>query len=121
MNFPEKLQKLRKERSWSQEELASRIAVSRQAVSKWELGTAVPDTDNIAQLSELFGVTTDYLIKDGLDSDEDIPAVARTAANVRKAEQSRQLLIAGIVALVLGVIIIGVLRLCHRSLSLIRK
>lgn len=109
MNFPEKLQKLRKGRGWSQEELASRIAVSRQAVSKWELGTAVPDTDNIVQLSELFGVTTDYLIKDNLDCDEDIPAVARTAANVRKAEQSRQLLIAGIVTLVLGVIIIGVL------------
>lgn len=103
MNFPEKLQKLRKERGWSQEELASRIAVSRQAVSKWELGTAVPDTDNIVQLSKLFGVTTDYLIKDNLDCDEDIPAVARTAANVRK------LLIAGIVTLVLGVIIIGVL------------
>ena len=64
MNFPEKLQKLRKERGWSQEELANRITVSRQAVSKWELGTAVPDTDNIVQLSELFGVTTDYLIKD---------------------------------------------------------
>lgn len=109
MNFPGKLQKLRKERGWSQEELASRIAVSRQAVSKWELGTAVPDTDNIVQLSELFGVTTDYLIKDNLDCDEDIPAVARTAANVRKVEQSRQLLIAGIVTLVLGVIIIGVL------------
>ena len=69
MNFPEKLQKLRKERGWSQEELANRITVSRQAVSKWELGTAVPDTDNIVQLSELFGVTTDYLIKAGLDSD----------------------------------------------------
>ena len=80
MNFPEKLQKLRKERGWSQ-----------QAVSKWELGTAVPDTDNIVQLSELFGVTTDYLIKDNLDCDEDILAVARTAASVRKAEQSRQL------------------------------
>ena len=65
--------------------------------------------DNIVQLSELFGVTTDYLIKDNLDCDEDIPAVVRTAANVRKAEQSRQLLIAGIVTLVLGVIIIGVL------------
>lgn len=40
MNFPEKLQKLRKGRGWSQEELASRIAVSRQAVSKWELGVS---------------------------------------------------------------------------------
>ena len=89
MNFPEKLQKLRKERGWSQEELANRITVSRQAVSKWELGTAVPDTDNIVQLSELFGVTTDYLIKDGLDSDEDIPAVARTAEKVKNAVPMR--------------------------------
>ena len=109
MNFPEKLQKLRKGRGWSQEELANRIAVSRQAVSKWELGTAVPDTDNIVQLSELFGVTTDYLIKDNLDCDEDIPAVARTAEKVKNAEQNRQLLIAGIITLVLGIIIVGVL------------
>lgn len=41
MNFPEKLQKLRKERGWSQEELANRITVSRQAVSKWELGVSL--------------------------------------------------------------------------------
>ena len=109
MLLADKIVTLRKRAGWSQEELANRITVSRQAVSKWELGTAVPDTDNIVQLSELFGVTTDYLIKDGLDSDEDIPAVARTAEKVKNAEQSRQLLIAGIITLVLGIIIVGVL------------
>lgn len=105
----ENIKTIRKSKGLSQEELAVKLNVVRQTVSKWEQGTAVPDTDNIVQLSELFGVTTDYLIKDNLDCDEDIPAVARTAASVRKAEQSRQLLIAGIVTLVLGVIIISVL------------
>lgn len=62
MNFGEKLQALRKARGWSQEELAGRIHVSRQTLSKWESGGAVPDTENIVALSRLFGVTTDYLL-----------------------------------------------------------
>lgn len=56
MNFPEKLQKLRKERGWSQEELANRITVSRQAVSKWELGLGYPDVSLINDLSSILGV-----------------------------------------------------------------
>lgn len=107
--FGQFLRQKRNEKGMTQKELAEKLFLSESAISKWEKGTAVPDTDNIVQLSKLFGVTTDYLIKDNLDCDEDIPAVARTAANVRKAEQSRQLFIAGIVTLVLGVIIIGVL------------
>ena len=62
MTFGEKLQELRKARGWSQEELAGQIHVSRQALSKWESGGAVPDTENIIALSRLFGVTTDYLL-----------------------------------------------------------
>lgn len=64
MTFGEKLQELRKARGWSQEELAGQIHVSRQALSKWESGGAVPDTENIIALSRLFGVTTDYLLLD---------------------------------------------------------
>lgn len=56
MNFPEKLQKLRKGRGWSQEELANRITVSRQAVSKWELGLGYPDVSLINDLSSILGV-----------------------------------------------------------------
>lgn len=56
MNFPEKLQKLRKERGWSQEELANKITVSRQAVSKWELGLGYPDVSLINDLSSILGV-----------------------------------------------------------------
>lgn len=103
------IRRLRLGKDMTQSALAEILGVSVQAVSKWERGTAVPDTDNIVQLSKLFGVTTDYLIKDNLDCDEDIPAVARTAEKVKNAEQSRQLLIAGIITLVLGVIIVGVL------------
>ena len=62
MRFGEKLQALRKARGWSQEELARQINVSRQALSKWESGAAVPDTENVVALSLLFGVTTDYLL-----------------------------------------------------------
>lgn len=78
MTFGEKLQALRKARGWSQEELASQIHVSRQALSKWESGGAVPDTENIIALSRLFGVTTDYLL---LDEVQDAgPAAAPRAA-----------------------------------------
>ena len=62
MTFGEKLQALRKARGWSQEELAGQIHVSRQTLSKWESGGAVPDTENVIALSRLFGVTTDYLL-----------------------------------------------------------
>lgn len=62
MSFGEKLQALRKARGWSQEELAGQIHVSRQTLSKWESGGAVPDTENVIALSRLFGVTTDYLL-----------------------------------------------------------
>ena len=62
MNFGEKLQALRKARGWSQEELAGQIHVSRQTLSKWESGGAVPDTENVIALSRLFGVSTDYLL-----------------------------------------------------------
>ncbi len=62
MQFGEKLQLLRKARGWSQEELAQQINVSRQALSKWESGAAVADTENVIALSRLFGVSTDYLL-----------------------------------------------------------
>lgn len=75
MTFGEKLQKLRKEKGWTQEELAGHIHISRQALSKWELGTAIPDTENVVQISKLFHVSTDYLLNDDYESDQDIPAV----------------------------------------------
>lgn len=64
MAFGEKLQKLRKARSLTQEELAEQVGVSRQTLSKWESGAVLPDTENVVKLSELFSVTTDYLLRD---------------------------------------------------------
>ena len=61
---------LRKKTGWSQEELAAQLNVSRQAVSKWEGAQSVPDLDRILQMSALFGVTTDYLLKDELEAEE---------------------------------------------------
>ncbi|MBE6557115.1 MAG: helix-turn-helix transcriptional regulator, partial [Ruminococcaceae bacterium] len=63
-SLADKLIQLRKQHGWSQEELAEKLSVSRQAVSKWESAQAVPDIANLLQLSTLFGVTTDYLLKD---------------------------------------------------------
>ena len=64
MILAEKISTLRKKNGWSQEELAERLDVSRQSVSKWESGQSVPELDKIVQMSELFGVSTDQLIKD---------------------------------------------------------
>ena len=58
-----KITELRRQKGWSQENLAEKLGVTRQSVSKWESGASVPDLDKIIGLSELFGVTTDYLIK----------------------------------------------------------
>ena len=64
MTLGEKILTLRKARGWSQEELAGRIGVTRQALSRWESDTAVPDTVNVVELSDLFGVSCDYLLRE---------------------------------------------------------
>ena len=75
MKLSDKIVKLRKVNGWSQEELAEKLNVSRQAISRWEGATAQPDATNILQLSKLFGVTTDYLLNDEYESDNDLPKV----------------------------------------------
>lgn len=64
MNFSQKLQFIRKNKGFTQEVLAEKLAVSRQAVAKWEYGQAYPDISNLIQISRLFNVTIDYLVKD---------------------------------------------------------
>lgn len=64
MNLPEKLMSLRKQKGLSQANLAETLNVSRQAISRWEVGTAVPSTDNLKVLSELYEVSVDYLLND---------------------------------------------------------
>ncbi len=76
MIFADKLIDLRKKNGWSQEELAEKLNVSRQAVSKWEGAQSIPDMSRIILLSELFGVSTDYLLKDDLEQTEPTPESA---------------------------------------------
>ncbi|RKM61880.1 XRE family transcriptional regulator [Butyrivibrio sp. CB08] len=64
MIFSEKLQLIRKNKGLTQEELAEKLDVSRQAVAKWESGQAYPDISNLIQISNLFNVTVDYLVRD---------------------------------------------------------
>lgn len=71
MILAEKIMTLRKRAGWSQEELAAQLGVSRQSVSKWEGAQSVPDMDKVVQMSRLFGVTTDFLLKDELSEEED--------------------------------------------------
>ena len=73
MILSEKVLKLRKQSGMSQEDLAEKLGVSRQAVSRWEVGAAQPDASNILQLSKLFNVSTDYLLNDGYESEGYIP------------------------------------------------
>ena len=75
MTFAEKLVQLRKREGYTQEEVADRLEVSRQAISRWEMGTAVPDSSNLLQISKLFKVSADYLLNDDYESDDDLPKV----------------------------------------------
>ena len=63
MEFAEKLIALRKSKAWTQEQLAEQLNVSRQSVSKWENGQAIPEVEKILELSKAFDVTVDYLLK----------------------------------------------------------
>lgn len=70
MILADKIIRLRKKNGWSQEELAEKMNVSRQAVSKWEAAQTTPDLEKILQLGNIFGVTTDYLLKDEIEDEE---------------------------------------------------
>lgn len=74
MSLGDKIIALRKQAGWSQEELAERLGVTRQSVSKWEGAQSIPDLDKVVQMSRLFGVTTDYLLKDEVAEPETVPA-----------------------------------------------
>jgi DNA-binding XRE family transcriptional regulator len=88
MILSEKIYRLRRERHISQEELAVQMNVSRQAVSKWESGQAIPDTNNIILLSQILNVSIDYLLR------EDAPVSVQLAQPQRK--RSRWLLVGAI-------------------------
>ena len=85
MIFADKLILLRKKAGWSQEELAEQMEVTRQSVSKWEGAQSIPDLEKIIRLSALFGVSTDYLLKDEIEEtgqigpSSDVPPIRRVS------------------------------------------
>ncbi len=64
MEFGDKLIEQRKMRGFSQEQLADKLGVSRQAISRWEAGSALPDVNNLKKISEIFEISIDYLLND---------------------------------------------------------
>jgi len=88
MILADKIIRMRKKNGWSQEELAERMGVSRQAVSKWEAAQTTPDLEKILQLSGLFGVSTDYLLKDTLEEEEFVEEVPETTLRTVSMEEA---------------------------------
>ncbi len=79
MILADKIIFLRKKAGWSQEDLAEKLGVTRQSVSKWEGAQSVPDMDKVVTMSRLFGVTTDYLLKDELEEESPAPSLDEDA------------------------------------------
>lgn len=106
MKLGEKLQQLRKQSGLSQEQLASQITVSRQAVSKWELDETMPDTENVIQLARLFGVSCDYLLRDEV-SERGAPLPAPEVPQPGEAHLTERGWVQNAFALSLGVCALG--------------
>ena len=87
MILADKIIELRKKEGWSQEELAEKLSVTRQSVSKWEGAQSIPDLDKVVQMSRLFGVTTDYLLKDELEESQ--PAECDAAPVLRRVTMAQ--------------------------------
>ena len=112
MTLGEKIQALRKSRNWSQEQLAEQIGVTRQALSKWENGTAVPDTNNVVQLAKLFGVTTDYLLLEEQSGTERVETAGQSNADLI-AFREKQMKLLGCLVIkwsgILGLLVLAIL------------
>jgi transcriptional regulator with XRE-family HTH domain len=102
MNIGEKIQQLRKANNLSQEQLAVRLEVSRQAVSKWELNESTPDTDKIILISRIFSVSTDYLL---LENPEAANVIETKEKLSNDLQRSRSMTIAALFISFLGLII----------------
>ena len=106
MTFGQKLQQLRRARGMSQEELAGQLSVTRQTISKWELDQSTPDLPYLAAISELFGVSTDYLIKSVLSAEaaasSNGTAPASTAASQQKTQTHAKLILGSLLFLLGG-------------------
>lgn len=114
-----RLQALRRQAHLSQQELAERLHVSRQSISKWELGTAKPDLDNMIRLSELFGVSLDELVLGKTQNRQEIPqnsAQPVENAKTKRRKRMRLCLLAGVLCLVLAVVLLPLHQMFDRHM-----
>lgn len=102
MNLADKILELRKKKGLSQEELAEVLNVSRQTISRWEVGTALPDAINLVQLSKVFEVSTDYLLNEEYNNDNDLPSVKENV----KLERDKSDLKVSLILMTIGFILI---------------
>ncbi len=97
----EKIYALRKKNNLSQEELAEKIGVSRQAISKWESGTSLPEIEKLISLSEYFNVSIDYLVKEQAE-DEQMEEKPKAANEIKPQNRAMARRI-GLVICVVGI------------------
>ncbi len=101
MALPEKLYTLRKKSGLSQEQLAEQLGVSRQAISKWESGQSVPESDKLIVISNYFKVSLDYLLKED-DEQQVISEVSQSNNSLQTSDKTRWLL--GIISCIGGIV-----------------
>lgn len=92
MIFADKLINLRKKAGMSQEELADKLDVSRQSVSKWESMQSIPDINKIIELSKIFGVSTDYLLKDEMEAEDNVPVEEQADRKIVTLQEANEYL-----------------------------
>lgn len=110
MLLGEKLRKLRIARKLSQEQLADELRVSRQAISKWELGESIPDTENSISLSKFYGVSLDYLLLDELNVSNELEI---------KRQPHSSVFVLGISGLIIGLIVSFILWITYQSMLMV--
>ena len=120
MSLATKLVTLRKQKGLTQMDLAERLNVSRQAISRWEVGTAVPSTDNLKILGELYGVRVDYLLNDQeviseFSEDRALSQDVHTASV--KGKKHKEIALTILVIAVFIAIVTGVARIQERELG----
>lgn len=109
MTLGEKIQQLRKDKDLSQEQLALEMKISRQAISKWELGESIPDTNHLIKLSKYFKVSIDYLLHDELEF---------TGPLESKSNHKKEMVVIAMAAMMIGLILSIVFWITYQSIIL---
>ncbi|WP_315122128.1 helix-turn-helix transcriptional regulator [uncultured Clostridium sp.] len=110
MELSERLQQLRKLANYSQEQLAEMLCISRQAISKWESGQSNPDINNIIKLSEIYNVSTDYILMGKDNNSNQLESNQLEESNTKKKGYSQPFKIASvIIAIIAATAVVAVL------------